>query len=73
MLLFILSAFAVEPSPAAQSFLDDYDSLLGRLYTIDANASWDAATDVGERNEGRAPRARPRRRARRRGYECSYA
>ncbi len=57
MLLFILSAFAAEPSPAAQSFLDDYDSLLGRLYTIDANASWDAATDVGERNEGRATAA----------------
>jgi peptidyl-dipeptidase A len=53
----VLSAFAAEPSPAAQSFLDDYHSLLSRLYTLDANASWDAATDVSDRNEGRATAA----------------
>jgi peptidyl-dipeptidase A len=57
MLLLVLSAFAAEPSPAAQSFLDDYHSLLSRLYTLDANASWDAATDVSDRNEGRATAA----------------
>lgn len=57
MLLLVLSAFAAEPSPAAQSFLDDYHSLLSRLYTLDANASWDAATDVSDRNEGRATSA----------------
>jgi peptidyl-dipeptidase A len=57
MLLFVLPALAADPSPAAQSFLDGYDSLLSRLYTIDGNASWDAATDVSDRNEGRATAA----------------
>ncbi len=37
----------------AQSFLDLYDSLLSRLYTLDANASWDASTNVSDQNTGR--------------------
>jgi peptidyl-dipeptidase A len=57
MLLFVLPALAADPSPAAQAFLDSYDSLYQRLYTLDAAASWDAATNVSELNEGRATAA----------------
>ncbi len=60
MLTLVLSvALAAEPAAVAgaQSFLDDYHSLFLRLYTLDANASWDAATDVSPLNEGRATAA----------------
>lgn len=55
MLFLTLAASAADPS--VQTYLDQYDSLLGRLYALDANASWDAATDVNDRNEGRATAA----------------
>ena len=55
MLFLTLAASAADPT--VQTYLDQYDSLLGRLYALDANASWDAATDVSDRNEGRATAA----------------
>lgn len=55
MLLLALSAYAADPS--AQVFLDQYDSIVSRLYTLDANAAWDAGTNVTDRNEGRATAA----------------
>ena len=63
MLLLTLCALAISSSSASaaeadvQAFLDGYDSLYQRLYTLDANASWDAATDVSPLNEGRATAA----------------
>ncbi|MSQ02904.1 MAG: peptidase [Myxococcales bacterium] len=63
MLLLALAALFVSvPVGSAaeadvQAFLDGYDSLYQRLYTLDANASWDAATDVSPLNEGRATAA----------------
>jgi peptidyl-dipeptidase A len=59
LLASIALAADTAPIPAAtpQAFLDLYDSLYQRLYTLDANASWDASTDVGELNEGRATAA----------------
>lgn len=51
MLILLLS---VAGANEAQLFLDHYDSLYQRLYTVDANASWDAATQVSDLNQGRA-------------------
>lgn len=54
MLLLLAS---VATANEAQIFLDAYDSLYQRLYTLDANASWDAATNVSDMNQGRATAA----------------
>jgi peptidyl-dipeptidase A len=56
-MLLLLTSLARADGETAQSFLDLYDSLYQRLYTLDANASWDAGTDVSELNEGRATAA----------------
>ncbi len=51
-MLLLLAALA-HADDGAQRFLDLYDSLLSRLYALDAEASWDAATDVSDLNQGR--------------------
>ncbi|MBM4389687.1 MAG: M2 family metallopeptidase [Deltaproteobacteria bacterium] len=51
--MLLLLATLAHADDGAQRFLDLYDSLLSRLYALDAEASWQAATDVSDLNQGR--------------------